>query len=289
MDNWETWLAGGLRILLITVIALTARLVVRRALTRLIRRLNREDDRDGRRRVARGGRLVNAERRRQRSEAIGSVLRSAASVLILGTAGLMVLSQLGIQLGPLVASAGIIGVAIGFGARNLVTDVLSGMFMLLEDQYGVGDTIDAGEVTGVVLEIGLRVTTLRGENGAIWYVRNGEIKRVGNLSQGWAVAAVEVAVAPDSDVDQVRKLIATAGEEMSRVTPWDELLWEPVEVLGLESVALDSMVLKVTARTPPTQAAPVERELRWRVKRALDAAGITQVGPPAVSLAKAGD
>lgn len=289
MDNWETWLAGGLRILLITVIALTARLVVRRALTRLIRRLNREDDRDGRRRVARGGRLVNAERRRQRSEAIGSVLRSAASVLILGTAGLMVLSQLGIQLGPLVASAGIIGVAIGFGARNLVTDVLSGMFMLLEDQYGVGDTIDAGEVTGVVLEIGLRVTTLRGENGAIWYVRNGEIKRVGNLSQGWAVAAVEVAVAPDSDVDQVRKLIATAGEEMSRVTPWDELLWEPVEVLGLESVALDSMVLKVTARTPPTQAAPVERELRWRVKRALDAAGITQVDPPAVSLAKAGD
>ncbi|RMI34677.1 mechanosensitive ion channel family protein [Streptomyces triticirhizae] len=289
MDNWETWLAGGLRILLITVIAFVVRLVVRRALTRLIARLNREDEKDGRRRMARGGRLVNAERRRQRSEAIGSVLRSAASVLILGTAGLMVLSQLGIQLGPLVASAGIIGVAIGFGARNLVTDVLSGMFMLLEDQYGVGDTIDAGEVTGTVLEIGLRVTTLRGENGAIWYVRNGEIKRVGNLSQGWAVAAVEVAVAPDSDVTQVRKLIATAGEEMSAVPPWDELLWEPVEVLGLESVALDSMVLKVTVRTPPTQAPPVERELRWRIKRALDTAGITQVDPPAVSLVKSTD
>ncbi|GAA3866636.1 mechanosensitive ion channel family protein [Streptomyces sedi] len=285
MDNWETWLAGGLRILLITIIAVVVRFVVRRALTRLIARLNRED-KDGKRRALRGGRLVNAERRRQRSEAIGSVLRSTASVAILGTAALMVLSQLGIQLGPLVASAGIIGVAIGFGARNLVTDVLSGMFMLLEDQYGVGDTIDAGEVTGVVLEIGLRVTTLRGEDGAIWYVRNGEIKRVGNLSQGWATAAVEVAVAPESDFATVRKLIATAGEEMSASAPWDEQLWEPVEVLGLESVSLESMVLKVKVKTPPNQAAPVERELRWRIKRALDAAGITQVDPPAVSLEK---
>ncbi|SOD66306.1 small conductance mechanosensitive channel [Streptomyces zhaozhouensis] len=285
MDNWETWLAGGLRILLITVIAFVVRFVVRRALTRLIARLNRED-KDGKRRVPRGGRLVNAERRRQRSEAIGSVLRSAASVAILGTAGLMVLSQLGIQLGPLVASAGIIGVAIGFGARNLVTDVLSGMFMLLEDQYGVGDTIDAGEVTGAVLEIGLRVTTLRGEDGAIWYVRNGEIKRVGNLSQGWATAAVEVAVAPESDFAAVSKLITTAGEEMSASAPWDEQLWEPVAVLGLESVSLESMVLKVTVKTPPNQAAPVERELRWRIKRALDAAGVTQVDPPAVSLEK---
>ncbi|MDT0269203.1 mechanosensitive ion channel family protein [Streptomyces sp. DSM 44915] len=289
MDNWESWLAGGLRILLITVIAFTVRLLVRRALTRLIARLNREGEKDGKRRAARGGRLVNAERRRQRSEAIGSVLRSAASVLILGTAGLMVLSQLGIQLGPLVASAGIIGVAIGFGARNLVTDVLSGMFMLLEDQYGVGDTIDAGEVTGTVLEIGLRVTTLRGENGAVWYVRNGEIKRVGNLSQGWSTAVVEVAVAPESDVTEVRKLIAAAGAEMSAVPPWDEQLWEPVEVLGLESVALDSMVLKVSVKTPPTQGAPVERELRWRIKRALDAAGVTQVDPPGVSLAKSED
>ncbi|UED86368.1 mechanosensitive ion channel family protein [Streptomyces profundus] len=286
MGNWETWLAVALRILLITVIAFSVRFVVRRSLSRLIARLNREGEKDSKRRAARGGRLVNAERRRQRSEAIGSVLRSAASVLILGTAGLMVLSQLGIQLGPLVASAGIIGVAIGFGSRNLVTDVLSGMFMLLEDQYGVGDTIDAGEVTGTVLEIGLRVTTLRGENGAIWYVRNGEIKRVGNLSQGWATASVEVAVASDADVAQVRKLIEEAGAEMSAAEPWNELLWEPVEVLGLTSVALESMVLKVSVKTPPGKAESVERELRWRIKRVLDAAGISQVDGPAVSLAK---
>ncbi len=280
-DNWEAWLSAGLRILLILVIAFTVRFVLRRAITRLITRLNRQDGQ-------RGGLLLagNFERRRQRSETIGSVLRSAGSVLVLATAGLMALSQLGIELGPLVASAGIIGVAIGFGARNLVTDVLSGMFMLLEDQYGVGDRIDVGEATGTVLEIGMRVTTLRGDSGEMWYVRNGEIKRVGNLSQGWSTASVDVQVGADADLDRVRKVIAGAGEEFSHVSPFDELLWEPVEVLGLDSVSMESMVVKVMAKTQPGKALSVERELRWRIKQALDAAGIEQVDEPGLTLRK---
>ncbi|MEO3754940.1 mechanosensitive ion channel family protein [Streptomyces sp. B6B3] len=279
-DNWEAWLAAGLRILLILVIAFTVRFLLRRAITRLLRRLNRQDRQRG------GLLLANSERRRQRSETIGSVLRSAGSVLVLGTAALMVLSQLGIELGPLVASAGIIGVAIGFGARNLVTDVLSGMFMLLEDQYGVGDRIDVGEATGTVLEIGMRVTTLRGDGGEMWYVRNGEIKRVGNLSQGWSTASLDVQVSADADLDRVRKVIADAGEELSHVSPFDELLWEPVEVLGLDSVSMETMVIKVVAKTQPGKALQVERELRWRVKRALDAAGIEQVDEPGLTLRK---
>ncbi|MEV0171900.1 mechanosensitive ion channel family protein [Streptomyces sp. NPDC050803] len=279
-ENWSTWLAIGLRVLLILVIAAVLRVVVRRAITKLIDRMNRTAQAvDG---TAIGGLLVNVERRRQRSQAIGSVLRSVASFLILGTAGLMILGTFEINLAPLLASAGVAGVAIGFGARNLVTDFLSGVFMILEDQYGVGDSIDAGVASGEVIEVGLRVTKLRGDNGEIWYVRNGEVKRIGNLSQGWSTAGVDVTVRPSEDLDRVKSVIAGVGERMSKEEPWNELLWGPIEILGLDSVLLDSMVVRVSAKTMPGKSLTVERELRWRIKRAFDAADIQIVGGPAL-------
>ncbi|MEV2212665.1 mechanosensitive ion channel family protein [Streptomyces sp. NPDC050997] len=279
-QNWSTWLAIGLRVLLILVIAAVLRVVVRRAITKLIDRMNRSvNSADG---GALGGLLVNVERRRQRSQAIGSVLRSVASFLILGTAALMILGTFEINLAPLLASAGVAGVAIGFGARNLVTDFLSGVFMILEDQYGVGDTIDAGVASGEVIEVGLRVTKLRGDNGEIWYVRNGEVKRIGNLSQGWATAGVDVTVRASEDLDKVRRTLNEVSEKMSKEEPWNELLWGPIEVLGLDSVLLDSMVVRVSAKTMPGKALTVERELRWRIKRAFDAADIPIVGGVAV-------
>ncbi|MFB7456440.1 mechanosensitive ion channel family protein [Streptomyces sp. NPDC056188] len=275
-QNWSTWLAIGLKILLILVIAAVLRGVVRRTITKIIDRMARTAQAvDG---TALGGLLVNAERRRQRSQAIGSVLRSVTSFLILGTAALMVLSAFEINLAPLLASAGVAGVAIGFGARNLVTDFLSGVFMILEDQYGVGDSIDAGVAAGEVIEVGLRVTKLRGANGEIWYVRNGEIKRIGNLSQGWATAGVDVTVKADEDLDKVKATLDEVAERMSKEEPWNELLWSPIEVLGLDSVLIDSMVVRVTAKTMPGKSVTVERELRWRVKRAFDAAHIRIVG-----------
>jgi small conductance mechanosensitive channel len=275
-ENWSTWLAIGLRVLLILVIAAVLRVVVRRAITKLIERMNRTAQAvDG---TAIGGLLVNVERRRQRSQAIGSVLRSVASFLILGTAGLMILGTFEINLAPLLASAGVAGVAIGFGARNLVTDFLSGVFMILEDQYGVGDQIDVGVASGEVIEVGLRVTKLRGDNGEIWYVRNGEVKRVGNLSQGWATAGVDVTVRPTEDLERVKAVLAEVGEKLSKEEPWNEMLWGPVEVLGLDSVLLDSMVVRVSAKTMPGKSLTVERELRWRIKRAFDRAGILIVG-----------
>ncbi|MFF6881828.1 mechanosensitive ion channel family protein [Streptomyces sp. NPDC012421] len=275
-QNWSTWLNTGLRILLIVVVALSLRWAVRRALTKLIERMNRSAQAvEG---TALGGLLVNAERRRQRSEAIGSVLRSVASFLILGTAGLMILGAFAIDLAPLLASAGVAGVAIGFGARNLVTDFLSGVFMILEDQYGVGDSVDAGVASGEVVEVGLRVTKLRGIDGEIWYVRNGEIKRIGNLSQGWATASVDVTVRPTEDLDQVQAVITAAGEAMAKDEPWNERLWGPVEILGLTEVLLDSMTVRVSAKTMPGKKLGVERELRWRIKRGLDEAGIRIVG-----------
>ncbi|MEU6536439.1 mechanosensitive ion channel family protein [Streptomyces sp. NPDC047000] len=275
-QNWSTWLAIGLRVLLILVIAGVLRTVVRRSITKLIDRMNRTAQAvDG---TTLGGLLVNAERRRQRSQAIGSVLKSVASFLILGTAALMVLATFEINLAPLLASAGVAGVAIGFGARNLVTDFLSGVFMILEDQYGVGDQIDAGVASGEVIEVGLRVTKLRGAEGEIWYVRNGEVKRIGNLSQGWATAGVDVTVKASEDLDKVRRTLNEVAEQMSKSEPWNELLWGPIEVLGLDSVLLDSMVVHISAKTMPGKSVAVERELRWRVKHAFSAADIPIVG-----------
>lgn len=293
-ENWSDWLGSGLRLFFICVVAVLLRYVIRRAITQLIARMNRRSEVADSGKALRGL-LVNGERRRQRSEAIGSVLRNVASFVILGTAALTVLSGLGINLAPLLASAGVAGVALGFGARNLVQDVLAGMFMLLEDQYGVGDRVDVGEASGIVMEIGLRVTQLRGDGGEIWYIRNGEIKRVGNLSQGWAMAMLDVQVRASEDLDEVRSAIMSAGEAMSKSSPWDEVLWEPVEVLGLDEVTLDSMVLRVSVKTMPGKSLGVERELRWRVKSALDQRGIEivddhslamEAGRPTTSLDK---
>ncbi|MFJ3770479.1 mechanosensitive ion channel family protein [Streptomyces sp. NPDC090075] len=281
-QNWSTWLAIGLKVLLILVIAVVLRNVVLRSITKLIDRMNRTaESAEG---TTLGGLLVNAERRRQRSQAIGSVLRSMASFVILGTAALTVLSAFQINLAPLLASAGVAGVAIGFGARNLVTDFLSGVFMILEDQYGVGDSIDAGVASGEVIEVGLRVTKLRGDNGEIWYVRNGEVKRIGNLSQGWATAGVDVTVRPSEDLDKVRATLDEVAEKMAKEEPWNELLWGPIQILGLDSVLIDSMVVRLSAKTMPGKALTVERELRWRIKRAFDAADIRIVGGVPVAL-----
>ncbi|WP_407564961.1 mechanosensitive ion channel family protein [Streptomyces sp. 184] len=277
-ENWTSWLGVGLRILLVVVIAYVLRRVVQRMITKLIGRMTRTADAvDG---TALGGLLVNHERRRQRSEALGSILRSGASFVILGTAALTVLSALKIDLAPLLASAGVAGVALGFGARNLVMDFLSGVFMLVEDQYGVGDTIDVGEVTGEVIEVGLRVTKLRGDNGAIWYMRNGEVKRIGNLSQGWATAVVDVPVAAGEDLDRVRAVIVDTGEEFGRTEPWSEQLWGEVEVLGLTAVSQGTATLQVQVRTMPGKSIGVERELRWRLREALLAAGVVMSDVP---------
>lgn len=281
--NWSDWLGTGLRIVLIGAIAVVLRFLIRRSITKLVTRMNRRSEAADSGNALRGL-LVNRERRRQRSAAIGSVLRNVASFVIMGTAVLMVLSGLGINLAPLLASAGVAGVALGFGARNLVTDLLAGMFMLLEDQYGVGDRVDVGEASGTVLEIGLRVTQLRGDNGEIWYIRNGEIKRVGNLSQGWATAVLDVQVRSSESLDEVRRAVEAAGEELAKTEPWDELLWEPVEVLGLDSVTLDAMVFRVSAKTMPGKDLAVARELRWRIKQSLDGRSIEIVDDDSLAL-----
>jgi moderate conductance mechanosensitive channel len=216
---------------------------------------------------------VFPERRQQRSEAIGSVLLSFASAAIFSIAFLMILSELSIQLAPLLASAGIAGIALGFGAQTLVKDLLAGLFMLLEDQYGVGDAVDVGEASGIVESVGLRITSIRDGRGVLWHVRNGEIVRVGNKSQGWSVGVLDVPVGFARVEDAIR-ILQEAGQAFAEDPAWIDDLIDPPAVLGVERVSVDGAVLRVTVKTTIEAQARVGRELRTRLTTALGEAGM---------------
>ncbi len=214
------------------------------------------------------------ERRRQRATTIGSVLRSGASVVILTVAFTTILSELGVDLGPVLASAGIVGVAVGFGAQNLVKDFLNGIFMLLEDQYGVGDAIDAGPASGIVEAVALRTTRLRSVDGTVWHIRNGEITRIGNQSQGWSRALLDISVAYDTDVDVARRVIKAVADEVWHDEAFGPSVMEEPEVWGVERLSDHSIDIRLVVKTLPLEQWKVARELRQRLKVAFDAAGI---------------
>jgi moderate conductance mechanosensitive channel len=238
------------------------------------------------------------ERRRQRANALSSILGNAASVTIFSVALVTILGDLGLNLAPVLASAGVLGVAIGFGAQNLVKDFLAGIFMLLEDQYGVGDVIDISTVTGTVEAVSLRITRLRDVNGVVWYIRNGTIKLAGNESQGWARAVVDFPVAYDRDVGRVRELMRDAAVQLWQEPSFSGLILEEPEVWGIQEVSSAGLLMRVTAKTVPLRQWEVARELRERLKRAVDVpdiaipaarAAMPQAGPAASSAAAGPD
>jgi moderate conductance mechanosensitive channel len=261
--------------------------VVNRLVRRFIRRLvaSMQEDRVQRRLgglhapdlLARTGELPSL-RRVQRAETIGSLLASVSSFAIWLLAGLTVLGTLGIDLGPLIAGAGIVGVALGFGSQNLVRDFIAGIFMLLEDQYGVGDVIDAGPaggtVSGAVEAVGLRTTRLRDVNGTLWHLPNGEIRRVGNHSQGWARALVDVEVDYSADLESAIDTIRRVADELWRDEQWAGRMLEQPEVWGVEELGLQAARVRLVVKTRPLEQWTVARELRARIKAAFDQAGI---------------
>lgn len=225
------------------------------------------------------GRLLIEEREsvraKARAETIGLVLRSIATALVWSVATLLVLGQLNIDLAPLIAGAGIGGFALGFGAQSVVKDFLSGLFMLIEDQYGVGDVIDAGVATGTVEKVSLRSTTIRDVKGTVWHIPNGEISRVGNYSQLWSRAVIDVEVSYDTDIRIAQGVIQRVADEFWNDPEWggDELMERP-EVWGVQALGESSVAIRLVVKTEPSQQWSVERELRLRLKEALDAAGI---------------
>jgi moderate conductance mechanosensitive channel len=214
------------------------------------------------------------QRRRQRAQALGMVLNSVASLTVYGFAVVIAIAEFGISVGPLVAGVGIVGVAVGFGAQTLVRDFLSGIFMLIEDQYGVGDVIDVGEAVGLVEEVSLRTTRLRDIEGRVWYIPNGEIRRVGNLSQKWGRAVLDVGVSYDTNLDHAFGVLKRVADELWQADLEGATIIEEPEVVGIDAFGDSEMTLRVMMKTEPIHQFKTKRELRKRVKEAFDREGI---------------
>lgn len=212
------------------------------------------------------------ERRRQRAETMGSLLKSITTAVIVTIVIFMVVSLLGYNIAPLLASAGILGVALGFGAQSLVKDFLSGIFLILEDQYGVGDVVNLGTTTGTIEAVTLRVTRLRDVEGTTWYVRNGEILAVGNMSRIWGRVVLDVPVALDADLDQVRTVLLDVAHELAADAAY-EVLEEP-EVWGVDRWDADGIIMRIVLKTAAAQRTGVAREMRARIKARFDSEGI---------------
>src|ERR1022692_298308 len=270
----NVYLAGPSKLALRIGFVLLIALIVRAAAHRTIIRATATARRDNRSRPE-TGRAAN-DRRHQRANALDSILRNAASVTIFSIALLIIAGDMGLNLAPVLASAGVLGVAVGFGAQHLVSDFLAGIFIVLEDQYGVGDVVDIGAISGTVEGVSLRITRLRDVNGVVWYIRNGTVKKAGNESQGWARAVVDFPVPYHRDVGRVRELMLAATAVMWQDSSWQDVILEAPEVWGVHELSSEAVVMRVTARTKPMRQWEVARELRERLKLALEAVN----GPP---------
>ena len=275
----KVYLAGPLTRTLQIAFVIVLAMVVRAISHRLINRVTE--------RAALSSTMVanGKERREQRARALGSILRSGISVAIFSIAALTVLGDLGINLAPLLASSAVLGVALGFGAQNLVRDYLAGILMLVEDHYGVGDMINMGDdAAGTVEAMSLLTTRLRDVNGVVWHVHNGSIDRVGNESQGWSRAVIDYPVPYEADLARIRSLMEQAAASVWAEPRWQELMLEKPEVWGAQELSGAEVTMRIVAKTAPLRQWEVARELRARIKSVLDAAGIAQVAPETVAI-----
>jgi moderate conductance mechanosensitive channel len=276
-----------IRILLIIIVAVLLRAILHRfinrmtrpvqggSLPRLLRPLREKVDTTA---LLESAGLLS-ERRTQRAATVASVLRSFVSFAIFVLTALMILGELDIDLLPLVAGTSIVGVALGFGAQNIVKDFLAGMFMMLEDQYGVGDVIDFEQATGTVEAVGLRTTRLRDINGTVWYVRNGEVVRVGNKSQGYAQVVLDVPIAASVDIDAASAALREVADEMHAEDDWASVFIGEPDVQGVESITRYETVLRLVVRVRPLEQWRTARELRRRIRDRLERLDI-EAGEP---------
>lgn len=270
---WDFILDVPLRILLILVVSAIVLMILRRFIKSLSERIATGGDGPWEPSSDKAKALKNAVnplanvRRAQRSRTIGSVLRSVASLVIGATALLMILVELGVNIAPLLASAGVVGVAIGFGAQSLVKDFLSGMFLILEDQYGVGDKVTIGDVNGTVESIALRITKVRDAEGTLWYLRNGDVLKVGNKTHGWAIASVEVKVPFDSDLEVVRASLKKAADAVRQDKKLNSAIRGEAVVSGIETMASTGLTIKVNIKTQPARQWDVNRALRENIRK----------------------
>ncbi len=274
---WPETLIEILVVVVIAVLTHALVLVVIRRTTDLALRRSRQHASGS---LGRAGRILNqasglaSHRAAQRTRTLGSLLRSVSRMVITTVAVLTVLTVLGIPLTPFLASAGVGGIAVAFGAQSLIKDYLSGIFLIIEDQYGVGDILTVNDITGTVEEVSLRVTRLRDLSGKVWYIRHGEITTVGNLSQGYSTGLVDIPVAYDSDAAAAIAVLNRVVEAVDEDPTWSESLLEPATVLGVESISGGTMTLRIRVKSPANQQYGVMREIRERAQAELTRAGI---------------
>jgi small-conductance mechanosensitive channel len=213
-------------------------------------------------------------RRETRANAVSAVLSGAANAVVWVVALMLVAGRLGLELGPLLAGAGIVGVAVGFGSQSLVKDWISGLFMLVEDHYGLGDVVDLGPATGVVERFSLRSTVIRSLNGTVWHIPNGEISRVGNLSQVWSMALVEVSVAYQTDLDTAIAVMSQTAERVSAMEEFADTVLESPVVTGVEHLGNDGITIRLMVKTKAGAQWNLQRALRKAVKESFQAEGI---------------
>lgn len=277
-DHSQVLIETPIRIALIILISLLFRAVVHRMIDRAVRPVQVGEVprilRPFRERAENSALLEStgllSERRAQRAATIASVLKSAVSFTVFVIGFMLILSELRVDLAPFIAGTSIVGVALGFGAQNIIKDFLSGMFMMLEDQYGVGDVIDFEKATGTVEAVGLRTTRLRDVNGTVWYVRNGEVVRVGNKSQGFARVVLDVPIAADADLEAASAAILAVAEEMQAEEEWSSIFLAEPEMQGVEQMTREETVLRLVVKVRPGEQWRVARQLRRRIRERLD-------------------
>ena len=268
---WEMW-GVPITIAIIVLIAIGVRIalhfVIRRVVDQVVNGIKRKQNVDDTQALMASP--LQAVRVVQRTRTLGSVLNNFVTVVIAALALVMILDQLGVQVVAILGAAGVVGAGLAFGAQNVVKDMLNGIFMVAEDQLGVGDVVDVGPATGVVEAVGIRVTQIRDVNGVLWFVRNGEILRVGNMSQGWTRVVIDLAVPYSADVDQVQDAMLNTANELAAIPKWKRAVLDQPEVWGIQSIADEHVVIRIVVKTRSSDRDNVDRELRSRLKKTLD-------------------
>jgi small-conductance mechanosensitive channel len=267
---------GPFRIAVVVISAYLVTRLVPRGVSRLIRSLQ-----------LRAPARLSSVRANERASTVATVLAGIFRTIVWVIAFLTILGVIGINLGPFVATATVIGAAVGFGAQSLVKDFLSGLLIVIEDQYGVGDTITTSDINGTVEGLNLRTTRVRAGDGTVWYIANGEIRKVGNSSEGFSQAIVDVVVPPGTDLDRVQALAAAEGAAFARDPEWEGKILEPPSVLGVQGVAADGVTIRIVAKSAVGNNAAIARALRGRIIERLRREGVAWV--PSAGGAGAGD
>lgn len=256
LEQSETWIfSTGLRLGLIIVLTIVAFPIARFCVNRALRSYTKK---------SRSAEVT------KRVDTLTSLLSNTSNILILAVACLMALKELGIEIGPILAAAGVVGLAVGFGAQNLVQDIISGFFIFLEDQVRVGDVVEVAGKSGLVEKVTLRMVILRDASGNVHFVRNGEINIVTNMTKDFSRYVFNIGVAYDSDIDHVIRVIKAVDEDLRNNSELTDDILEPIEVLGLDSFGDSALIIKARTKTKPIRQWAVAREFNRRLKMAFD-------------------